>query len=160
MDKKFDLENWVSSLIKSEARPMTKKESELFFHVMFAESLPIEDLQKIEEDASAQGDFLFNILNKRCEVFGLNISIPAKLFLPGICMNPAEVVMYFTVFMYKQFKTGARIDMDYIANLFSNGFPTEDSLKKHWELQKYINRSTGSDNFIDRINYNNMTVEY
>jgi hypothetical protein len=127
----FNIQAWADEFFKQPTVPMSNQMSEIFLRMMFMEQDPAP--KKIPE---IESQFLYQVIDKRAEHIGLELSKPAKIFLMFQTHSPGTAVMYLYAFRTK-YKS---VNMGTIANMFPMGFPSEDSLQVMWDKQKdYLN---------------------
>ena len=99
--------------------------------------------------------FLYQILEKRIsQVHSFRTDDRVLLFLCFICKSAGVGIMYcwYIQFMSKQFDL-KQITFEDFANIFKDGFPSDESLQQLWDSQKVkIESLTFSDNLLDYPN--------
>ena len=124
----FDIAQWVNSAIyDKETKPLDAQEAIIFKNLLLLDNSPL-----IDEDISTQ--FLYQVMQRRLEVYGMKMTDSVQLMLLTLCTNPAELVIYLTILSHT-FKDEI-VDMTKLAHLYPEGFLTTDSLIELWELTK------------------------
>lgn len=91
------------------------------------------------------------MIEKRAEYIGLEVSDQAKVFLMFETKSPGTAVMY----LYALRSKFTSVTMNDLANVFPNGFPTEDTLEKMWDKQKGYTYNDSVDNYLDGLKFVN-----
>jgi len=132
----FNMQAWSNEFFQQPTQPMSKEMSEIFLRMMFME----QEQQKVKIP-QIQSQFLYQIIDKRANYIGLELSEPAKIFLMFETKSPGTAVMY----LYALRSKFTSVTMGNIADMFPMGFPTEPTLHKIWEKQK----DPKGDNYLD-----------
>lgn len=139
----FDVNKWSDQFLKAATEPMSEKLSGVFINMLMSEGQNI-DIPEIK------GQSIYQMIDKRSEYLGLEISEPAKIFLMFLSKgSPGNAVMYLSALGAKNTK----VDMNVVADLFPMGFVPKNDLDKLWDAQKgHVNQQSG-DNCLDQITF-------
>lgn len=125
--------------------PMSEDESKTFLTCT-----AIEHQGGGEVPEEVVDSFIFNVLRKRCEFYGIEVSPWVIAFLSTCIDRPGIATLYAAALAAIHHENG-RVDFNKLAgmNAFGMGFPNEEGLHKVWEEQKIMNHGSGSDNMLD-----------
>jgi hypothetical protein len=143
----FNMQAWADEFFQQPAVPMSNQMSEIFMQMMFVEQDPTP--KKIPE---IEAQFLYQVIDKRAEYIGLELTNPAKIFLMFQTKSPGTAVMY----LYALRTRYKSVSMGTIANMFPMGFPSEDSIEKMWDKQKGHVNGENVDNCLDSYKFPEM----
>lgn len=130
---------------KLKPQPLSENQSEILQHLMLFKRSP--QTKPIENKPP-----LFQMIEKRIQnLHTYLIDIPAMFYLTTIVKKPGDVIMYCWYFQYLSKKRNIKeFTIDEIVNIFPMGFPSENELKKVWDIQKVERPSMEySDNLLD-----------
>lgn len=109
--------------------------------------------------------FLFRLIEKRMNVIGLELDIPAMTYLSLTHDNPGTVVMYLYAIKYalrSQDPTeGPKQDaltLSDLASIFPTGFVAKRCLQELWDAQKAHRHGLSGDNLLDSLGYDSLWV--
>lgn len=125
--------------------PLTDSQSEVLINLIL-------DKEKINAIEIEEKPFLYQLLEKRIEkLHNYKIEVSAMIYLTSILKSPGNVVMYCWYLQYQsKIKNIKTFTIDDLVNIFPIGFPSNDELKKVWDMQKIIRPSMEySDNLLD-----------
>ena len=139
----FDVNKWSDQFLNAAKEPMNDKLSAIFINMLMSEGKEIN----IPE---LKSQFLYQLIDKRVEHMGLQVSDPAKIFLMFLSEgSPGNAVMY----LYAMGAKTTAIDMNTVADLFPVGFVPKNKLDALWDCQKaHVNEQAG-DNCLDQITF-------
>lgn len=135
----FDLRAWTEEFISKANTPMNQDVSYMFMQMLLS-----EDSQSFTTEP-VKNEFLFQMIEKRAEHIGLELSNPAKVFLMLLTRSPGTAVMYLYAIRSKVNKA----NMQDLANIFPMGYLSESELQKMWDKQKGYNCNVKADNCLD-----------
>lgn len=135
----FDLRAWTEEFISKANTPMNQDVSYMFMQMLLS-----EDSQSFTTEP-VKNEFLFQMIEKRAEHIGLELSNPAKVFLMILTRSPGTAVMYLYAIRSKVNKA----NMQDLANIFPMGYLSETELQKMWDKQKGYNCNVKADNCLD-----------
>lgn len=135
-------------LLTAALRDMTEDEARVFVAMSLAERQAPEmpkDLGKLLDK-----NLGYQVFSKRLDYFKIPVGWQLRVFIAGLCRNPAHAVMWaYTLALLHKQKNGPLAIGDFVEK-FPAGVPTEDALNKAWDEQKRLVRpSGGSDNWLD-----------
>lgn len=140
-------DNFLSKKFPPDTAPMDKDTSGVFISLCFLES---SGKSTAEMEASLEKDFLFNVLKKRADLYKLDYSIPALVFVAFLCQGrPGTAVMWVHAMVRLQQKIKDKITLHALAVAFPVGFPVESTLQQLWDAQKHIGGA--ADNYLDTV---------
>lgn len=97
----------------------------------------------------------YQIAIKRFEALGVSVTPAVVEFIDCACNNPAQIVMYVMAikgaYVIGRVQGGGTFNMDSLAHLFPNGFPSEAQLSEAWEKQKLDKAVSMIDNMLDVV---------
>jgi hypothetical protein len=136
---------WIQEFFQKANTPMDNETSQIFMKMLFLEASPNDvNLQPF------QSQFLYQVIEKRAEHIGLNLSVPAKIFLMFLTKSPGSAVMY----LYAIRSKTNIASMQTIASLFPVGFVAEHEMEKLWDKQKgHTYNDKNVDNYLDVYNF-------
>lgn len=116
--------------------PMDKDVMEIFVTVMMAhkDKRANELLQEAKK-----AHHTFEITEKRSQALDLKMDPAVIFFLTVVAGSPGNIVMYLTYIRYWAANENTSNDVtwdDFTMQLFPNGFPSEEDLRKLWDEYK------------------------
>lgn len=102
----------------------------------------------------AKSDFGIQVCLKRSEFIGLELSIPAVLYIRTFTNSPGEIVMYLSAIRSRTKKA----DMRVITAIFPEGKLSSIDLDKMWDAQKGYAVGESCDNCLDHINWDSYEI--
>lgn len=142
----FNFETWAKEFFEQPVMPMNEQISAMFFNMTV-----MENQQRKLNIPEIQNQFLYQLIEKRAEYIGLELSDQAKVFLMFETKSPGTAVMY----LYALRSKFTSVTMNDLANVFPEGFPTEDTLEKMWDKQKGYTYGAKVDNYLDGLQFVN-----
>lgn len=143
----FNFEEWSKEFFAQPVVPMNEKMSAIFINMSM-----MEHQQESMDIPEIQSQFLYQLIDKRAEHIGLNMSDQAKVFLMFEAKSPGTAVMYLYAFRSQ----GNSVNMGTLATLFPEGFPVENTLEKMWDKQKGYTYGEKVDNYLDNYQFVNV----
>lgn len=137
----FDIQAWAKEFFQKANTPMDKETSELFLQMVM-----IENVNTFTTPNEIKQQFLYQVIDKRAEFIGLELSEPAKTFLMFLTKSPGTAVMY----LYALRSKFNSVNISNIAETFPVGFLSESSLEEMWDKQKGFVNQENVDNCLDR----------
>lgn len=126
--------------------PMTVEQSKAFISMNFLE----RDRQAwVGLQADLSKDFLWNVLQKRADVYKLKYTVPMLAFVRFITDSPGKAVMWVHALKRLEQNIKGEVSMTTLAYAFPIGFPTDAALSKLWDEQKGIGGAV--DNYLDTV---------
>lgn len=148
IDKEW--QNWTDKFLdlgkSNDVKPMAIEQSKAFISMNFLER-DEQGAKGLAADLSK--DFLWNVIQKRADLYKLKYTIPMLVFVRFLCTTPGTAVMWVHALLRLQQKTKEKITTTSLAVAFPVGFPTEDTLQKLWDAQKGIGGA--KDNYLDTV---------
>ena len=161
------------NFMKVAGEPLHEKDTKFLMNMILA--VQQDGIETIDKDKDEEGEqmhkfvngFPMGILRNRLESVGYTISDYAIIFLSLASPSAGTVVMYAAYFAYVAKEKGLKHIglMDVCQDCFPWGIPSDETLHKHWDLQKvhankgtkqydtYMNppkgRPRGTDNLLD-----------
>lgn len=135
----FDLRAWTEEFISKANTPMNQDVSYMFMQMLLSEDNQSFTIEPVKNE------FLFQMIEKRAEHIGLELSNPSKVFLMMLTRSPGTAVMYLYAIRSKVNKA----NMQDLANIFPMGYLSETELGKMWDKQKGYNCNVKADNCLD-----------
>jgi len=119
--------------------------------IFFAMTSPPDKIDEMYESIKKEY-MILSILEDRLKNLGCKLDKASLILMSISCSTPGEAVMYSCYLSYKMKELG--LDLLTIeticTDIFPMGFFTQETLKKHWDLQKVNTKgNTGSDNLLD-----------
>lgn len=134
------------SLKGDEIQPMTPLQSQAFISMNFVERDATAS-KGIEGDLNK--DFLYQVMAKRAEYYGLKYTVPLLAFVRYLCNSPGTGVMWVHALKRLEIKNGKQVDIEALSHAFPVGFPTDAALSTLWNAQKGIGGAV--DNYLDTV---------
>lgn len=141
--RKFD------AYAKTIDNPMSEDQTVFFLrmHIVdkqFPNGLMPDDLAK---------QHIVTVATGRATWLELYISPQVLVFLCYMCVSPANITMMLSYIKWCTLrdKYEDKVRIDYLADLFPNGFPTNEALYQLWEAQKVDSTLFGNGNLLDLI---------
>lgn len=133
--------------LRSNFRPMTAAESNVFLVCMVNEMAG----EAVPDQVS--GAFVYKVLELRLKSLGATASPWAMALLYSLCRGPGAAVMMAHVFAYRaRTQKLETLKVSDVAQLFPDGYPTEEALSTSWDAQKgYVLGLEKVDNMLDLI---------
>lgn len=133
---------WKLNDIKVQTEPMSTEISKLLIQLMLVPEISETDLE---------GDFIYNVIVKRCKVLSLGLSLKLRVFLSFLCRGiPGNSTIYLSYIKYRTSNSKSEVMLeDFCKDIFPNGFLTEDSLRDIWLAQKVEVKGSLRDNLFD-----------
>lgn len=135
----FNMQYWANEFISKAKEPMNKQMSHIFLQMMMAEGENNFSLEQLK------GEFMYQIIDKRAEYIGLQLSEPVKVFLMFMTRSPGTAVMYLYALRTKVKKA----NMQNLAEIFPMGYLNELDLETMWDKQKGFACEEKIDNCLD-----------
>lgn len=135
----FNMQSWANEFIAKAKEPMSKQMSQIFLQMMMAEGENNFSLEQLK------GEFMYQIIDKRSEYIGLQLSEPMKVFLMFMTRSPGTAVMYLYALRTKVKKA----NMQNFAEVFPMGYLSETDLEEMWDKQKGFACEEKIDNCLD-----------
>jgi hypothetical protein len=127
-------------------RQMSRKDAEFFIQLMRMNQRSPTDFPP-----EAYEDLGFQVIKKRAEYIGLEMSDHVIAFIAGITKSPGAAIMFVYAIRYKQLATETgHVNMDKFAEFFPFGYPDENDQEELWSFQK----TKDGKNMLDLINPN------
>lgn len=123
----------IIPLYEYQQTPMTPQFTRIFQSLLMASDASVNSM--IED---VENEFLYKILDKRLNAFGISVTPVIKLFILMLAENPAVVVMYIHALYVISEKQGPGVCLtttDFCSR-FADGFPSKAELAKAWAHQK------------------------
>lgn len=140
----FNIQDWSKKFIALGKEPMNEQLSMVFMNMM------LQDNDKNFEAPELQEQFLYQVINKRAQYMGMEISVPAIIFLMFLTQSPGSAIMYLSA-IRSQTKI---VNMNVIANIFPMGFVSAKDIEIMWDDQKGYLHQQKVDNCLDVEVYN------
>lgn len=141
--------SWAREFLRLPCPPMSLELTNAFMTCCMSEAaadFPPERLKAA---------FPYQVAIKRFEALGVNVAPSVVAFIACACSNPAQIVMYVMAikgaYVIGRVQGGGTFNMDNLANLFPNGFPSETQLREAWEKQKLDKHVSMIDNMLDVV---------
>lgn len=150
--------NWAQQFLAAPKETLGTQEQALFASCLLTKDpeFPGEEVKRT---------FLFRLIEKRMNVIGLELDIPAMTYLSLTHDNPGTVVMYLYAIKYalrSQDPTeGPKQDaltLSELAHIFPNGFVAKRCLQELWDAQKAHRHNLPGDNLLDSLGYDSLWV--
>lgn len=135
----FDLNAWTKEFVSKANTPMNQDLSYMFMNMLMSENNENFTIEPVKNE------FMFQMIEKRAEYIGLELSNPAKVFLMVLTRSPGTAVMYLYAIRSKVTKA----NMQDLANIFPMGYLNETELETMWDKQKGYNCDEKADNCLD-----------
>lgn len=139
----FDLRAWTEEFISKANTPMDKDTSYLFMQMLMSENNENFTVEPVKNE------FMYQMIEKRAEYIGLELSNPAKVFLMFLTRSPGTAVMYLYAIRSKVNKA----NMQDLTNIFPMGYLSEAELETMWDKQKGYNCDVKADNCLDAFKF-------
>lgn len=149
IDKEW--QDWTDKFLalgkSNDVKPMVIEQSKAFISMNFLE----RDEQATKGALSEiRADFLWNVMEKRAQLYKLNCTIPMLMFVRFLCDSPGKGVMWVHALKRLEQKTPTgKVTMETLAHAFPVGFPTDAALQKLWDEQKGLGDAV--DNYLDMV---------
>jgi hypothetical protein len=144
----FDINAWSDEFFKQPTEPMNPQMTGIFFNMSM-----MEDQQQKLNIPEIQNQFLYQVIDKRTQHIGLNVSDQAKVFLMFQTKSPGTAVMY----LYALRSKFTSVNMGTLAQMFPMGFLKEEGLEKMWDKQKGHPYGMKVDNCLDHYQFVDTT---
>lgn len=139
----FDMQSWASEFVSKATQPLDKMANNVFNQMIIAEGESAFSLEQLKNE------FMYQIIDKRAQYIGLEMSEPAKVFLMFMSRNPGSAVMYlYAIRTYMK-----RVTMQDLARVFPMGYLNESSLEEMWDKQKGYFCDEKIDNCLDGFQF-------
>lgn len=125
-----ELTIWCNIFLSKPRRVLSGLDNFLFSRMKRLDSVQANLPEDLAYDVGQT--FSYKVLDRRSAAIGLVLTEPAKLFLSVLCNSPGEIVMY----LYVLRNADTHHSMVSIADMFKDGFPTQEALSESWEAQK------------------------
>lgn len=130
----------------NDINPMTVEQSKAFISMNFME----RDKQAWAGlQADLTKDFLFQVIQKRADLYKLKYTLPMLVFVRFLCDSPGKAVMWVHALKRMEQNVGGEVSMTTLAYAFPLGFPTDAALNKLWDAQKGLGDTV--DNYLDTV---------
>lgn len=128
-------------------QPMSPEQSKVFISMNFLE----RDEQGAKGVAAdLNKDFLWNVIQKRADLYKLKYTIPMLVFVRFLCNSPGTAVMWVHALKRLEQKTPTgTVTLETLAHAFPVGFPKDADLHAMWDAQKGLGDSV--DNYLDTV---------
>lgn len=149
--------SWSQNFFNGQVIAMSETISRVFMNVVMLELANDANgvAHMVEE---TKGYFPYQVLTKRAEFVGLDLSEPAKIFLCCLSNSPGTLVMYVYALRYWQLTNdGQPVTASSLASTFPMGFLTDQSLSEMWDAQK-VELEDRTMNLLDTLSKENLQV--
>lgn len=140
----FNIQDWSKKFISLGKEPMNEQLSMVFMNMM------LQDDDKNFKAPELEGQFLYQVISKRAEHMGIEISVPATIFLMFLTQSPGSAVMYLSALRSQK----KLVNMNVIADMFPMGFVSAKDMETMWDAQKGHIHQQKVDNCLDVQVYN------
>lgn len=135
------------SLKGDQVQPMRPMQSQAFISMTFVERDETA-CKGLEGDLNK--DFLYQVMAKRAEYYGLKYTVPLLAFVRYLCNSPGVWVMWIHALKRLEIKNGGKtVNIEALAHAFPVGFPTDAALSTLWNEQKGLDGAV--DNYLDTV---------
>lgn len=155
----FNITEWVDEFLSVDTSVNDKEVNEIFFGLHLAEAAGTPLTEELTSS------FYYQIAEKRAKAIGLYCSPYFLLAITCLCSNPANVVMFITVYRHLQDAeqiTGSKLlyTVDTLLSTHNYSVPeyTKDFLSEMWKKQKNNDRNIPVDNWLDVIASEEMFI--
>ena len=142
----FNLESWSNEFFAQAKTPMTQQQSQVFMNMFLSEGHKQFSIPEIESS------FMYQVIDKRSEFMGLELSKPTKMFLMFLSESPGTAVMYLSAIRQKT----NQANMETLTTLFPSGFVSNEMLESLWDKQKGFANEEKVDNCLDNVDFSQV----
>ena len=143
----FDIKQWADEFASKATDGIDAK--------TFLELLLLDrNKTDVELNDQAKHDFGIRVCLKRAEVIGLELTLPAVLYIRNLIQSPGEIVMYLSAIRARTKKA----DMSIITAILPNGKLSSIDLEKMWDAQKGYAVGESCDNCLDQVNWDSYEI--
>lgn len=142
----FNLESWSNDFFAQAKTPMTQQQSQVFMNMFLSEGDEQFTIPEVENS------FMYQVIDKRAEFMGLELTKPTKMFLMFLSESPGTAVMYLSAIRQKT----NQVSMETLTTLFPVGFVSNEVLDELWDKQKGFANEEKVDNCLDSVDFSQI----